>query len=73
MTCGICGEGMEDLEHFVVWCRELQEIRNEIIKLQRPVEEDVEDVIGVVIFDERCEDILYKMWRRRREKLRERI
>ena len=69
--CKMCGAEVEDLEHFVVWCVKLQEISNGILKLQRPVEEDVEEVLGVVIFEERYEDIVYKMWKKRTEILRE--
>ena len=67
VACGLCGGDVEDLEHFMVWCAELQGIRNEILKLQRPLEEDVHEVLGAVIFEKSYEEIIYRMWKRRSE------
>ena len=48
-------------------CAELQGIRNEILKLQRPLEEDVHEVLGAVIFEKSYEETIYRMWKRRSE------
>ena len=47
--CVLCGDELEDLEHFIMECRRLQQERNELVRLQRPLEEDRERVLGAVI------------------------
>ena len=36
VKCDMCGAEIEDIKHFILWCRFFQEERNENINLQRP-------------------------------------
>ncbi len=62
-SCEICVEENEKLEHFILWCPEYQRERNENKKLQRPFKEDVEKVIGELLFQENIEakETIYNM------------
>lgn len=48
----LCGEERENLEHFIVHCPKLNSERIKILKLPRPMEENLKMVIGQVLFDE---------------------
>ncbi len=66
--------GRQRRQHFLLWCPEYQRERNENKKLQRPFKEDVEKVIGELIFDgniEEAKETIYKMWTKREKKLKE--
>ena len=67
IECELCGGEKEDLEHFLLDCTELEEERREIIKLQRPQEEDRQRIIGELLFgygnNERQN--IYNMWHKR--------
>ena len=71
MKCQICEETvMEDLEHFLLECRELEEERREALELQRPRTERREEIMGTFLFGEgRVQGrrgVLRSMWRGRR-------
>ncbi len=73
-SCEICAEENENLEHFLLWCPEYQRERNVNTKLQRPFKEDVEKVIGELLFQENIEEAketIYNMWKKREKKLKE--
>ncbi len=73
-SCEICAEENENLEYFLLWCLEYQRERNENTKLQRPFKEDVEKVIGGLLFQENIEEAketIYNMWEKREKKLKE--
>ena len=63
--CDLCGEEREDLENFLLDCRELEEERRRILRFQRPREEKRTDIIGGVMFDVRERKNLVEMWKRR--------
>ena len=73
--CEICGEGVEDIKHFMLYCREWNEERRKIIDLQQPYEEREEDIIGRFLFaEERLEEkkeFLHNIWKKRELKLKE--
>ena len=73
-TCEACGEEEENLGHFILRCKEYEEERKTMIELQRPYEEDENQVIGKFLFkEERIEDkkeLLQKMWKKREIKIR---
>ena len=76
-TCEVCGEEEENLKHFMLRCKEYEEERKTIItmlELQRPYEEDENQVIGKFLFkEERIEEkkeLLQKMWKKREIKIR---
>ena len=73
-TCEVCGEEEENLRHFILRCKEYEEERKTIIELQRPYEEDENEVIGKFLFkEERIEEkkeLLQKMWKKRESKIR---
>ncbi len=49
-------EETENLEHFLLWCPEYQRERSENKKLQRPFKEEVEEVMGELLFEEDIEE-----------------
>ncbi len=66
-ACEICAEENENLEFFLLWCPEYQRERNENKKLQRPYEEDIEKIIGELLFEENSEkakETIYNMWKK---------
>ena len=68
--CMICGgDELEDLMHFVLDCRELEEERGLALELQRPRAEQRRAVVGEFLFGERNRrekgEVLMRMWRRR--------
>ncbi len=72
--CELCSEETENLERFILWCPEYQRERNENRKLQRPFKEDVEEVIGELLFEENMEEAketIYKTWTKREKRLKE--
>lgn len=75
MECKLCGSEREDLKHFLMDCRELENCRRKVLQLQRPYLENSEETIGRFLFDEvNVEDkkeILYEMWRKREWKIKE--
>jgi len=72
--CTLCGYEKEDREHFILRCPRLSDTRAQIEELQQPYEEDISEVIGRFLFDDK--DMRRKMERlssmyRRREQLME--
>ena len=69
--CMICEENeLEDLLHFVLDCRELEDERRGALELQRPRVEGRGTVVGEFLFGEtrrrEKSEVLVRMWRRRR-------
>ena len=54
--CKMCHKDVETIEHFLVDCSSLQQIRSECIYLQLPAKENPEDIIGKLLL---LEDNLY--------------
>jgi len=50
--CRLCGEQLENLEHFLLDCVELGEVRRKVVQLQRPHEQRRENIIGRFLFEE---------------------
>ena len=69
-SCILCGEEGEDLVHFLLHCKELQGLRNEMLQLQRPMVEDPVETVGEFLFGKTFEGqkrkLLHRMWLRRR-------
>ena len=62
----ICGElEVEDLKHFLMECKKLEEIRGGSVELQRPRMERVEGAMGAFLFgegnSERRKNVLLRM------------
>ena len=73
VSCFMCREGTEDLEHFILDCRELEGIRTGLTRLQRPRIENPKEILGEFLYGKekkRGRDELYKLWceRERRRK-----
>ena len=65
-VCKLCGSGVEDLEHFMLECERLESVRGEMIELRRPRLEDVEFVMGQLLFGEDIDGRrrwLCRMWK----------
>ena len=73
-SCGLCGEGIEDLQHFLLRCPMLMDVRASDLRLQRPFGAEEEDVITTYLSEEaeieKSKEILYLMYMKR-EKLKE--
>ena len=50
-TCQLCGEGDEDLEHFILNCSYLEYTRNPIIS---EIEREIDSLLGKLCFQEMC-------------------
>jgi len=51
-TCPSCKIEEEDIEHFILRCPNQQSLRNEIIELQQPFEENIPTIISRFLFGE---------------------
>ena len=75
-SCEVCGDGREDLEHFMLWCTGLQEKRNNIKEFQRPYTEETKSIVGDFLFNDENitekKEQLYEMWKLRCKKIEER-
>lgn len=73
--CKICNQGIENLQHFILECKELNEERKKAVWLQRPYRENENEIIGEFLFgvENLCEkkEILNDMWKRREKKIKE--
>ena len=71
--CEMCEEPTENLQHFILECTKLSEIRQADIKLQRPHIQNMKDLLGDFLFTDHNADetkeTLFKLWKKR-EKLR---
>ena len=72
-NCELCQDDDENLEHFVLKCPAVSEVRKTSLKLQQPYKEDKEQIIQEFLFDqskdrEESKEILYKMWKLRNMK-----
>ncbi len=71
----MCGKELEDLRHFLLHCPAYDEERSSIPALQRPYQQDEEDTIGRVIFEnterESIKTEIYKFWQKREKKRKE--
>jgi len=73
--CTLCGEEVEDRKHVIMDCESLEEERREEVILQRPREENEEEILGRFLFEREGQmkrrAIFHRMWlsraRRRRE------
>ena len=78
-TCPMCNRETETLEHFLLLCHSYDDLRAQHIFLQRPYNENTDDIISQFLLMqnvdeiERKKELLQKMWRRRgkQQKLRE--
>ena len=67
--CKLCRVEIENLEHFLLKCESLETIRAQDIRLQKPLNENINEIIGEFLFNK--EDIqnkkilLKKMWQKR--------
>ncbi len=55
-ACELCAEETENLEHFLLWCLEYQREGSDNKKIQRPFKEEVEEVMGELLFEENIEE-----------------
>ena len=67
--CKLCGKEIEDLEHFILKCNRLENIRTEDIRLQKPHNEHTHEIIGEFLFTKeditRKKSTIKKLWLRR--------
>ena len=52
VNCVFCVDQEETIAHFLLFCQEYNEERQKILTLQQPYEEDLEEVIGKLLFEE---------------------
>jgi hypothetical protein len=71
--CELCNRGEEDIIHFIVECRELEDKRDQQL-MRKYWNQDKEEMIGEMIFDneesERVRGMLQAMWQKRFVKLK---
>ena len=74
-ACKLCKAEIEDLEHFLLHCQTLNNVRQEINTLQQPYIEDHDKIMMDFLFNqeemEARKEGLYQMWKCRGRKLRE--
>ena len=72
-SCELCGYHYENCEHFLLHCTALQETRKNVIGLQHPFKESIDETISdFLLFKENSEEIinrnrddLQKLWQHR--------
>ncbi len=73
--CVMCGNEREDLQHFTLHCPAYQEERRRHPGLQRPYQEDEDQVIGRILFEnaniENTKETVTKYWQEREKKRKE--
>ena len=58
-SCELCGYLYENSEHFLLHCTSLQEIRKNVIGLQQPFKESIDETISeFLLFKENSEEII---------------
>ena len=58
-SCELCGYHYENCEHFLLHCTALQETRKNVIGLQQPFEESIDETISdFLLFKENSEEIV---------------
>ena len=73
-SCELCGYHYENCEHFLLHCTALQETRKNVIGLQQPFKESIDETISdFLLFKENSEEIinrnrddLQKLWQHSR-------
>ena len=73
--CIMCGNTMEDLQHYILHCPAYREERAKTTILQQPYQEDENTVIGELLFNrtkiEESKTLLHKFWKIRTKKVKE--
>lgn len=70
--CNLCNNENENLNHFLLHCPALEETRSKLDELQRPREEDENNIIGKLLFsDNPDEENIYELWLARKRKMNE--
>ena len=70
-SCKMCGTEYEDLIHFMIKCKELEEERNIQLIMKKKVNND-EDTVGNLLFDieesdfDTTKKMLQRMWNKRK-------
>ena len=61
-SCELCGYHYENCEHFLLHCTALQETRKNVIGLQQPFKESIDETISdFLLFKENSEEIINRM------------
>ena len=72
--CELCMIEEETLQHFILKCPKLQGIRNNCIEIQWPINEKIDETIGMFIFSNENLQIKMKtiesMWKKRNEMMK---
>ncbi len=72
VKCNMCGEEVEDLKHFILWCPAYDEERGKDTNFQRPYKRNVEELLGELLFENglkySTKHTLYAFWKIREEK-----
>ncbi len=77
--CVMCGNEREDLQHFILHCPAYQEERRRHPGLQRPYQEDEDQVIARILFENENTDIentketITKFWQKKKDKKRKEL
>ena len=75
VNCVFCEDQEETRFHFLLFSQAYTEERQKIFMLQQPYEEDLDKVIGKVLFEEeeieKTKSVLFEMWMKRIKKVKE--
>lgn len=73
--CLMCGDNLEDLKHFLLYCPAYDQERGKTMILQRPYQEDEEEILGKLLFEkkttEETKTMIHRFWLIRKEKVKE--
>ena len=72
--CELCPDKEEDMEHFLLYCPAMKDIRQHSLILQQPYKENNEETMQYFLFDktknrETNKEVLYQMWKLRNTEL----
>ena len=74
-NCVMCGHETENLEHFIIDCNKIGDIRTEVPTLQHPVRQGNSETLRLFLYDnediDRKKDVLMKMWKKREAEIKD--
>ena len=70
--CLLCRGGIEDLQHFLLDCVKLENVRSKYLELMRPRREDSELIMRIILMMNGCDrqpvyyvNLIWDLWRER--------
>ena len=66
--CELCEKPLEDLQHFILECEKLSDVRQPNLKLQQPFNRDKQEILGAFLFpskeQENTKGTLFNLWKK---------